>query len=420
MEAGLHGGDAGAERARDLGVAAAFLHQREEDAVLRAKLGESVAESIELLGIDGAGGLGHIFVLGREGEKNAAEFLPAEVVDAGVAREAEEPRLELLRRLKPRQGADHFDKHELREILDRITPPDDRINKTGHAVLVGDDEVALGLGVFALGAADEVDQWGRRSWFHAVGIAIFQPDAGARPKMRLFDGARGGLRQHFPAGNVTVRTMLRFSASRLLAAGSVALACLAFTGCETTPPREPSSDTAAAKERLVAMSGTADFFGGKITATITVSRGSGRKPGHPAGGPDQRGARGGGRMRPNSRPERGESPAEEADPDSRVRQGVGSPLPPVTLRLKLENHGPQPVAIEILEVSSELGNFAVRPATLSIAPAQTAEPDPMFSKLGVTSDEIPVKVILKISGARETQTIAVLSVRTADTPPLSK
>lgn len=210
MKTGLHRGDAGSECSRDLRVTAAFLHQCEENPVLRTELGEGVAEGVELLGIDGTGRFGNVFVLGCERQKNAAELLAAEVIDAGVARESEQPRLELLRRLESRERAHHFDKHELREILDGVAPPDDRINETSHAVLVGDDEVALSIGVVALGAADEVDQWGRRSWFHAVGIAIIRPDAGARQKMRLFRWRARRVEATFPGGRRAIHPRLIF------------------------------------------------------------------------------------------------------------------------------------------------------------------------------------------------------------------
>ena len=77
-------------------------------------------------------------------------------------------------------------------------------------------------------------------------------------------------------------------------------------------------------------------------------------------------------------------------------------------------------------MNSDLGNFAVRPSKISVSPGQTAEPDPMISQLGVTSDEFPVTVRLrKVAGnagaatARtipvpvEMQVIAVLSVKRA-------
>jgi hypothetical protein len=93
-----------------------------------------------------------------------------------------------------------------------------------------------------------------------------------------------------------------------------------------------------------------------------------------------------------------------------AKLALGSPLPPVTTRLKLENRGSEPVEIEISEVNSDLGNFAVRPSKLKIEPGQTSEPDPMISQLGVTSDEISVQVTLRRGGVKETHILKVLHV----------
>jgi len=68
------------------------------------------------------------------------------------------------------------------------------------------------------------------------------------------------------------------------------------------------------------------------------------------------------------------------------------------------------VQVDIQEVNSDLGNFAVQPELLSLAPDQTGEPDPMISQLGVTSDEIPVKVTLSVAGKSESRTILVKSL----------
>ena len=93
-----------------------------------------------------------------------------------------------------------------------------------------------------------------------------------------------------------------------------------------------------------------------------------------------------------------------------ARRAAGSPMPPVTLRVKLENKGTEPLEIEVTEVNSELGNFAVRPPKLTIAPGQTGELDPMISQLGVTSDEIPLKLSVRTGGKRESQTITIKSL----------
>lgn len=91
VEASFHRGDAGIESFGDFGVAAAFLDQCEQRTILGPKLREGVPESIELLGIDRAGRLGNVFVLFTKREKDAPQFLTAELIDAGIARQPEEP-----------------------------------------------------------------------------------------------------------------------------------------------------------------------------------------------------------------------------------------------------------------------------------------------------------------------------------------
>ena len=158
VEASFHRGDTGLESFGDFGVTAAFLHESEERAILRAELGERVAESIEFLGVDGAGRLGDVFVFVAEGQKDAAEFLPAELVDAGIAREAEEPRFELCRRLQPVERPDHFDEDLLRQILHVIAPVGHGENEAGNTVLVGDNKLPLGVLMPFLSPANQVGQ----------------------------------------------------------------------------------------------------------------------------------------------------------------------------------------------------------------------------------------------------------------------
>ena len=93
-----------------------------------------------------------------------------------------------------------------------------------------------------------------------------------------------------------------------------------------------------------------------------------------------------------------------------ARRAQGSPMPPVTLRVQFENRGAAPIEIEVTDVNSELGNFAVRPPKLTLAPGEKGTLDPMVSQLGVTSDEIPVKVSVRMGGKKETQTIAVKNI----------
>ena len=109
VEASFHRGDTGAESLGNFGVAAALLDEREQRAVLGSELREGVAQRVELLGIHRTRRLGNIFVLLAKRQENPAQFLPAELIDAGVAREPEKPRLKLRRLLQAIDGAHHFD-----------------------------------------------------------------------------------------------------------------------------------------------------------------------------------------------------------------------------------------------------------------------------------------------------------------------
>ncbi len=163
VEASFHCGDARVERVRDFGVAAAFLDEGEQRTVLRSELGQGVAERVEFLGVDGARRLGDVFVFIAERQKNAPQLLAAKLVDAGVAREAEQPRLELRRRLEPVEGADHFDEDLLRQILHVIASSSHGVNETGDPMLICDNELALGVFFALLSPADKVGQRGRWS-----------------------------------------------------------------------------------------------------------------------------------------------------------------------------------------------------------------------------------------------------------------
>ncbi len=81
--------------------------------------------------------------------------------------------------------------------------------------------------------------------------------------------------------------------------------------------------------------------------------------------------------------------------------------PPLTLAMKFANLSAHPIEVLIHDVKSDLGNFAVRPESLQIAPGQEAEVDPMVSQLGVVAAEIPVTIVLRSNGKTETQVLEV-------------
>jgi hypothetical protein len=114
-----------------------------------------------------------------------------------------------------------------------------------------------------------------------------------------------------------------------------------------------------------------------------------------------------------------EEPSEKsAEAAKQSAQLHDSELPPALLRLRLENTTQATLVVEVHEMNSELGNFAVRPDTLTLAPGQSAEPDPMESMLGLETYRVPVKVTLRAGGKTETKILTLLVVKpAADAPP---
>lgn len=206
----------------------------------------------------------------------------------------------------------------------------------------------------------------------------------------------------------------------------VALCTLAFAaGCASTnEPRDLMSEEAnagGAAERPVAMRGETAFLDGKIGAVVTISRGFERERSENA----RAGSRGheitARDMRRNgdeddiydiySDREEDQKRAYEAYMRQvRAHRAAGSPMPPVTLRVEIQNRGAEAVDVEVTEVNSYLGNFAVRPSKLTIAPGESAVLDPMISQLGVTSDEIPLKLAVRVADRKEAQVVPVKNI----------
>ena len=209
-------------------------------------------------------------------------------------------------------------------------------------------------------------------------------------------------------------TLSRRSFAPLMSFGA-ALGMMALAGCEAHRPPDNLAQAVQMGERPVAMTGTDTFFGGTVEVTATISRGIGKglkAPKHHFGDGASRGG-----------PEVadvGSMESDEAQAYMRSKMAVGSPLPPVTLHLILHNTSKETFSVTIIDFDSDLGNFAVHPDVLSIAPDQSAEPDSMVSQLGVGSDLIPVKVTLMKGGVRETKLVQVKALEISPTSPPSK
>jgi hypothetical protein len=97
-----------------------------------------------------------------------------------------------------------------------------------------------------------------------------------------------------------------------------------------------------------------------------------------------------------------------------------STMPPVALRLRLTNTSKETMEVTFLLCKSELGDFAVRPEKLALEPGQSAEPDPMNSLLGLTSDELILKVSLRVAGKVEQKDLVLKAVTPDDPEPSAK
>jgi hypothetical protein len=226
-----------------------------------------------------------------------------------------------------------------------------------------------------------------------------------------------------------------------------------WAGCESRPERSGhynGGDSTEPAPRPVAMEGTAAFFDGRLAASVSLTRGIGSAPGdksgggsgdNSGGGGSGGGGRGGGMgggmggghggggrgggmgggMGGGRGGNGGDSSADFEGGDAPRRGGgqIGSPMPPVTLCLSLTNKAQDgaPLEVEIVDFESDLGNFALKPDRVSLAPGQTGGPGSVVSRLGVTSAEIPVKVTLRCGGKKETQSVVLRSKAVPDAPP---
>jgi hypothetical protein len=85
--------------------------------------------------------------------------------------------------------------------------------------------------------------------------------------------------------------------------------------------------------------------------------------------------------------------------------------------LRLTNHGKETVEVTFVDCRSELGDFAVQPEKLALAPQQSAEPDSMNSRLGIPTEQLLVTLSLKMGTKTETKTLTLRPTKPADSSP---
>jgi len=215
----------------------------------------------------------------------------------------------------------------------------------------------------------------------------------------------------------------------LVSLASLTALALAVAGCGTRgEPRDLMMEEARSRpiERPIAMQGEGTFLEGTLVAVATISRGFDR-----VGTPDGDGKR-------RRRDDEFDMYGRKRDSDSgfsqvyhvggeyseedqkemienyirqaQARRAAGSPMPPVTLKVHFQNRGTAPMELEVTEVNSALGNFAVRPPTLTIAAGETGTLNPMISQLGVMSDEIALKLAVRVAGKKEEKIVTITNI----------
>lgn len=197
----------------------------------------------------------------------------------------------------------------------------------------------------------------------------------------------------------------------LLYTCTAALAVIVTDGCSSRPPRGEGPGAEAGEANLPTLVARDQFFGGKLVVDATAGRSSSRRgPGsRGAGGPGGGGRRGGmgdhgpGRREGPGMGEGGPAMRDNSEGPSIHLQESG--FPPVALQVKLTNTSSETVEVTFMRCKSDLGDFAVRPEKLALAPGQSAEPDRMTSHLGLTTTALELTVALKLGSTVETKVL---------------
>ncbi|MEO6874646.1 MAG: hypothetical protein ABI222_07470 [Opitutaceae bacterium] len=204
----------------------------------------------------------------------------------------------------------------------------------------------------------------------------------------------------------------------------VALATLLVAGCESKADRRERM--AEARQSIPPMAANDTFFDGRVVAHLTLGSGGGEGAGpdggnggggggRHGGGGGHHGGMGGGRRGGGG----GSDDSSNSGEVAHQAHHNESIMPAALLRLRLENTSTAAVVVQIRDLNSELGDFAVRPDTLSLAPGQSVEPDGMESLLGVDSFELPVTLTLRVGEKTETKVLILKPVPLPPAPRVS-
>ncbi|MGA3007016.1 MAG: hypothetical protein ABSE59_03910 [Opitutaceae bacterium] len=208
------------------------------------------------------------------------------------------------------------------------------------------------------------------------------------------------------------------SPPRLFRPVALAFALASFlAGCGGGHPHdsEPAVALGANGKPLPVMKAQSNFFDGRLVAEITLSQSRGKGGFKPAPIPGL--------------PSPEESDFGDDDDDIKITPDMieairsrrsESPFPPIVMWLQVTNATQGLLKVDIADFNSDLGNFAVQPDHFTLAPGAVAQPDPVISRLGVTSLEIPVTVTLGLNGKTETHVLVLRPVAGPPPPAVTK
>lgn len=185
---------------------------------------------------------------------------------------------------------------------------------------------------------------------------------------------------------------------------TLVVSLLGFTACSTPDETSQRNHDLEGNNPTIQVSlySSGSFFDGAVMAEATVARGL---TGPMAKTISQR------RKKITMDPRLTNRAIGEALPTDGRKLGqigeLGSNEAPVTLIVSFQNTGSETITLAIRDVTSPLGNFVPQPRQLILNPGQTLDLEPMISRLGVISAEIPLTLALKLGDKKEFQVIVL-------------